>query len=576
MTCLSGFRNRLSFILVATTSALSLTSAAQAATLTGNAFFVENNGGGDLLNVGRVDDADASGTATLDTSRVFESGTDPEELTARPKIDVGEGQTGLVTIEGEGTVIELTGTGTGSKLEIGDDPGGDGTVVIQDGATVILTGDEGGAADGNNVFVQFGEDGGTGEVTVDDATLLLEGFDTVAILASSNTLATGTFNVINGAEVQVLQRGDPGDDPGQIGFIRVGNGGFGGATGPSDGAMLVDSSTILISSELAEAGLFVGTNGGTGEVAMTNGSVVTIEGPIGSYATIGGDDDSSGRLTLSNTSELNLNGPNASLNIGGTPNTNETAPGFGEVSILSGSSIDITARNDAGVAVQVGEVLPEDGTSSVASLTVSGDGSRLTTADSVQIGQTGGDGTTTAILTVENGGRIEAADITIAEGGTLTGSDGSLSGNTIIEAGGVLAVGSSPGEMIFEDDLIVSGGILELEVGADAFDIITVLGDFIIEEPVDIFIEFLDDAFPEVGETYQFFNIEGEIVSDEETLALSMLSLPDGIEGQFFFDEGLSFEVTEAVNPIPLPAAGWLLLASLGGMSLLRRRTGNT
>ncbi len=226
--------------------------------------------------------------------------------------------------------------------------------------------------------------------------------------------------------------------------------------------------------------------------------------------------------------------------------------------------------------MQVGEVLPEDGTSSVASLTVSGDGSRLTTADSVQIGQTGGDGTTTAILTVENGGRIEAADITIAEGGTLTGSDGSLSGNTIIEAGGVLAVGSSPGEMIFEDDLIVSGGILELEVGADAFDIITVLGDFIIEEPVDIFIEFLDDAFPEVGETYQFFNIEGEIVSDEETLALSMLSLPDGIEGQFFFDEGLSFEVTEAVNPIPLPAAGWLLLASLGGMSLLRRRTGNT
>lgn len=557
--------------ILAALATTALCTPAFSATLTGNAFFVPRSDTGDLLNVGRADDG-GSGSAILDESMTFFSGTDPDELVARPKIDVGEGETGTVTVKGSTTVVDLIGTGTGSKLEIGDDPGGDGTVLIRDGAIVRLTGDDTGP-DENNVFVQFGEDGGTGEVTVEGgASLQMDGFDLVGILASSNGGSTGSFNVLNGSDVRLRHFG-PRTGNGDTAYVFVGNGGFSGETGASNGTMLVDNSIVTINSIEGYANIRLGRNGGNGTATLSNGATMVLGGGTGSFIAVGADAGSSGRLVVEDFSFLNLSRQEAALTIGDhVPEFAQGTSGTGQVILQSGGRILINKRADDGIAVQVGAANINAGEFSLGSLSILGTSSFLRTEDIVQVGKISGEGTTTGILTVGDEGLLRAREVQIHEGGILTGNGGTVQATTIINTGGTLAVGASPGTMTFDGDLILSGGLLDIEIGATEFDFLDILGDLVVEDPFDINIRFLDDYVPQAGAEFDFFSVAGNIIGDLNLATVNLFGLNSDFTPVVSLSGGLSVKLAEDLTPIPLPAGLPMLLTGLGGIALLKRR----
>ena len=178
----------------ASVAAILVASHAQAATVTvgDGAVFPASGENGGKIEAGRV----STGSVTIDGGDVvtITSGTSPDELAARPKIDVGDGGIGTVTITGAGTTVNLDGTNSGSKLEVGTFAGNSGALEVLDGATINLTDDGPIAGDDNeDIFLQFGEDQADGTLVMDNGTINATGYSRVGILVgvSGNTPIAG-------------------------------------------------------------------------------------------------------------------------------------------------------------------------------------------------------------------------------------------------------------------------------------------------------------------------------------------------------------------------------------------------
>lgn len=75
---------------------------------------------------------------------------------------------------------------------------------------------------------------------------------------------------------------------------------------------------------------------------------------------------------------------------------------------------------------------------------------------------------------------------------------------------------------------------------------------------------------PGGSQSYELFGVTGDHVSG--SIDYADFAGASGFPGTFGAISHVSFYNGAPPNPIPLPAAGWLLIAGVGGMAALRRR----
>jgi fibronectin-binding autotransporter adhesin len=190
-----------------------------------------------------------------------------------------------------------------------------------------------------------------------------------------------------------------------------------------------------------------------------------------------------------------------------------------------------------------------------------------------------GTNTYEGLTTVENGTLVNngsiAASITVNADGALAGS-GTVSGATTVN--GTLAIGSSPGSMLFEGDLTLAG-IAEFELGGSAtagtdYDHANVIGTLTYGGALDILSHNGYDLATSAA--YNLFDA-GTTDGNFTSVSVGGLDLTyDGLSDTWSGTSGTteySFSESDGVlTVVPEPAAA--LLGSIGMLILLRRRRG--
>ncbi len=320
---------------------------------------------------------------------------------------VGDSGTGSLTVSNGGNVT------VGSFVALGDDDGGNGTILVTDAnSTLSATGDiyVGDTSFGNLTVANGGNvttsasfyigDDGDGSVYVMDANSTLGVSDALVVGTES---ATGNLTVSNGGTVTAasLEVGSESD-----------------ATGV---ALVTDAnSTLHITDDAVQVG-----NYGTGTLTLDNGGNLAIDS-TNSYnnaLVLGNNTDSSGTFIV--------NGANTSFSLE-TGNIVVGLHGYGNLAVTNGGTVvlngDFLPLIDPPSTVFVGK--RSDGSGDIF---VSGVNSTLTIdATGLNLGSRG-----TGNLTVQCGGLIDLSNSYIVAG------DHGGTGNIVLSNGGTLKIGAN-------------------------------------------------------------------------------------------------------------------------------------
>lgn len=482
----------------------------------------------------------------------------------------GEGETGRVEIDGlgaimahaqtevggvHGGVIEVTGGGTLSSdfvLAIGADPGAEsrvrvaGFAVDLDGRIVpsrveapsILLGEvslpAGGPREGSLLAEDRGQvyadeirlgrlDGMNGLLDVRGEGSRLAGLRTSHALLEVGVGGEGSMVVSEGAQVFAATTiGGSAPLPGGLQF------GEGQVVLLGQGAGVSPEFNTLLDSPL----LVVGETG-TGELIISDGArVQTNRALIGEFGT-----------------------------------------GFGSVIVQGeGSMLDLTFAGADSADVPGPVVFPElwvgrEGTARLQVL----DGASVSVApDNAGIMHV-----RSALVEIRNGGSITSGAANIEPGAVVIGDAGSwhIPDGYTMSLGGRLEIGSSPGWFLIDGDLeMLETSVLEIEfagLGAGLFDVLTVTGDLRLGGTLEL--NFIDGYAPKPDDIFAFLNVGGSIVGDFDRVLMNNLA-PE-LDYDLAWDDGaLRLRALGDVAPVPLPAAGWMLLSALGWLAIIRRR----
>ena len=527
-----------------------------ATTLIGNAQFVGGGPVPQLLEVGRAVNGAFSGTAVIDGGSLLTLTTGPgsDEFTIRPKLDVGEEQTGNLRITGHGTKVELLGTASGSKMEVGTGIGGDGTIEITDGAAVTMTG--GPVTEYlESVIVQFGETGGTGRFLVKNGALDMTGYRRVTMLAGTDGLSSGEIT-LDASSVTMTSKGDAENSRAGI-FIGAGP----WTDGKEGGSLTVKDTTLSVISEKTASLLFVGLDGGSGS-ALFEGTAtdVTLSGATDASIHIGEGDGGSGIMTVRNGAHIRASAPQARLFVGAA------GDGSGRMRVDTGAEVRLETGGD-GTGVQIGESDARVGPAGFGSLSVHGPGALVATDGRIGVGADFGT-QTVGVLDVSEGGRVRAARVHIGAGGSLVGSGGTVEASVDLAEGGVISPGFSPGFLTIDGDLFLRGGKLNVEIAgtnAGAFDRLDILGTLFADAAFDIEFHFLGGFLPEPGTAFGFLSASA-FSGDLAALAnVSVFGAASDVRALLVPDkDGLLSVSFVKVASVPLPAAFGPLVLALG------------
>lgn len=168
------------------------------------------------------------------------------------------------------------------------------------------------------------------------------------------------------------------------------------------------------------------------------------------------------------------------------------------------------------------------------------------------------------------GSEYERVDLNVGKVDTTTVTgDGSANTYVSLVKDSEIVLGFSTG-FIFDgtgDDLFVA------EVGAAAER-----AEVFISEDFGQTFTFLATAFGNQVTAFDFADYTATIGTDVKVNAVKLVGLDDGGSSPGFdllYVEGLEGSVIEepqGPTPVPLPAAGWLMLSALGGVAALRRK----
>jgi subtilase-type serine protease len=179
---------------------------------------------------------------------------------------------------------------------------------------------------------------------------------------------------------------------------------------------------------------------------------------------------------------------------------------------------------------------------------------------------------------VVNGSIAASSLTTVMDGATLAGNG--VVGDLVVTAGGRVAPGDfGIGALLVAGDLLMDGGILDVQIGATGHDLLTVAGDFDAVSPFSIRFSFLDDFLPPQDAMFEFLAIEGLFSADLLTLAMLILPQGDDWLGLSLFGSDGRFALAwsdpyagVSPAPVPLPASALILLSGLGALGALRSR----
>lgn len=444
-----------------------------------------------------------------------------------------------------GEVLTLNGGTNRPGMIIGGKPDGD---PVGGTGSVLLTGEGSGIrmlGNGDDPAVNVGEFTGTGSFTVRDGAFLEMEDLTDIPRPRPNRRTTINVGTDNG------DRGLPG-----VGAFTMSDGtvslqssletrievGFGtGSIGTwtmTDGSELLLRQRDVTGLEGNRSGLSIGEDGGTGTMEVTASSVV---------------------LESDRLAELRLGDNN----------------GVGTLTVSDGGTIDVNGSGEGRIEIGDQDALPNEGFT--ANVLVTGAGSRLSTNGRIFVGtDRSSESVGTATLLANDGATVEASEIIVGAGGILGGDRGSYVGDVTIGSGGVLAAGTSPGLTTIVGDLVLDGGLLEVEIGGTdplLFDRTVVTGSVIASSAFEIVLDFVDGFVPSAGESFEFLTAGSFGDSFFENVTLSARGLPGTAD--FFLGNtssgGLSVDVA-SVTPIPLPASAWFLALAVGLLGWFKRR----
>lgn len=356
----------------------------------------------------------------------------PVSFSSNPGTITGSGSALAITVGGSGTWAfngttlsvagEQQGFGTlgvdfstsallnGGSWNVGgatviDQPNG-GTVVADQGASLIIAGLTVGASE-------------SGDFAVNGGTVISTGAPFGIVVGASGTAADGTLSVANGT---VVSNGE----------LIVGNGGTGVVTVGNGGTLLTSGIYNVIGDLSGSSGSLTVDSGGTFAVTRASGTSIALE--IGSLGSNVGEAAASGAILVTGSGAL-LSTNGSPLGLGG---------GFGSsgtLTVAQGGSVVVGTPNSRSAAALV----VANGTLTTGTVTVTDPGSTLTSSGYALVGRGG-----SATLLVENSGRMVVNDDTNAVGGIGigAGNGGTLqsiggSGTATITSNGALIVNSN-------------------------------------------------------------------------------------------------------------------------------------
>ena len=371
----------------------------------------------------------------------------------------------------------------------------------------------------------------------------------------------------------------------------------------STGVMSITDSTMSVGNIM-----LVGTRG-SGELAIDNSTVTSgFQLQLGGY---GGR----GVLTVKDGSVLQTSKGNSPSGTSGTIAAS-TEDSWGSVEISGSGSKWLQDGNFSVGSVGAGQLRIEDqgyveskdaqvarASTASAEVHVDGQDSRWVIQDRLIIGGAFTEAGGVATVNVSNNGRIEvgnelhlwesgtldvsqqgsvivgdpvlrpASTVSIADGAILSGT-GTIIGDVLVGGGrfiraGTLAPGASPGKMTIDGSVLIDEfGILSLELAGTTeglFDQLVVTGSLVVLGTIEVTL--LNDFTPQVGDTFNLFNVGG-------TLDLSQTSfvLPNGLFLVSLGTGEFQVSVVPEANTFCLTACGSLLLMIAARRHIALRR----
>jgi fibronectin-binding autotransporter adhesin len=432
--------------------------------------------------------------------------------------DLNSRNEAIALLLGSGTVTN-TALGTTSTLTIGDPDWNPDSIFsgqLQDGAGAVAL-----VKTGTGSFTLSGSNGYTGGTTVNGGIL---------VRGSANAFVNNTAYTVNGGTMALNNY-----DLTASSFRGTG------------GAVSLGSANLTVNQSANTT--YAGRIFGTGGLAKQGTGTLTLSG---SNAYTGGTTLAGGVLALGSAHAL---GSEGSITFQGgilrysSANTNDYSARFSNATNqayrIDTNGQDVTLASGLS---SLGGSFEKFGTGT---LTLTGANS-YTGATTVHEGK----------LIVDGDNSAATGDIAVEDTATLGGS-GTIGGNTIIQQGGILSPGSSPGTLTFANNLTMEdGAVLFFEAG----DLVDVGGQLTLEENWTLaFSEGFQDGGSVVLFTYDSFSSTG--------LApfIDIAGLGFTPSGPLSLTDTGSSIVLNGISVVPEPST-LLLLAGAGVMLAAKRR----
>jgi T5SS/PEP-CTERM-associated repeat protein len=303
----------------------------------------------------------------------------------------------------------------------------------------------------------------------------------------------------------------------------------------------------------------------TGTVSISNGGTFTATFDSGPTGVLPGNPAVGIGRGLGSTGIVNVDGTGSQL---------IAANGMFSIGRLGSGALNVT---NGGQVVAGGTVFGSTvGPTGSSSILVDGTGSKLNAgSNDILLGinndlNPANTNHGTATLNVRNGGEV-TGNVTLGQGGTLRGN-GTVTGN-VLNQGGTIQPGNSPGTLHVLGNYTQNKGIIEIEVaGASAFDVLDVSMDVALDDVLIRFI-FTGGYSPLAGDTYEFLKSGTGSISNLNPL-YEVFGLQPGFDytvggGQ----NGLTLVAINNGVAVPEPGSLALLAIAFLGLVSVRGRT---